>query len=384
MWDRNRQVASCVRGLGIVFAVSVSGAAWGQTVVKPRFYMWGDPPSGAIEHHPHIVPNISLNLQDRWRDPDDLPTDPEHYPAAEPAAAAKAVVLKIIQYKYADGWLGDAEHPKPINILLNDWGADNTSCDRPRGVQEPDYRDPPAPSPILAPFRTRYFLPEDRLLPMNLEWDDVPGAFPLRRTVDNADARTARSYRHPFLRNAGYPVGQGIPRPLREWTMEFVAAYRALQTYYANLPTPIVIPNPSSFFLDTEAPIALPPDSNPMFMIRTVAEHDGHRLWYVEQVPGYPSGTTFSSLYFQGVTNWGWPVDTFPYPDPNMPRPGILNGDTGVFPQVRGQWLAGGSPGRAHSGARIHAAVNERFAGECLDNQPVGEGDGARSAIRGA
>ena len=243
----------------MVIVASASSTVLSQTVEKPRFYMWGDPPSGAVEHHLHIVPNVTLNTYDGWQDPDD---GQWYKPYARPDKAAKAIVLKIIAYRSgASPWLPSGT---PINIMLKDWGADsgncggsppNCVCDSPRGEPEPDYRDRlDRPPPYnREPFKTRYFLPEDRLIPdMEAEWDpNHPNRFPLLRDADNADARTARSYRHPFLRNAGHPVGQGIPRPLREWTVEFVAAYRALQTLYANTATPI--PDPSSFYFDTEA-----------------------------------------------------------------------------------------------------------------------------------
>ncbi len=126
-----------------------------------------------------------------------------------------------------------------ICICFTKFGVDNRACDEvPAGNPEPGQR-PWFGSPL------RYFHEEDRIPGI-----DEVADFPVGRDHDDtnglADNRSARTYRHPFLINAG-PVS-----PMRAWMQDFVDTYKMIQTQNNNDSNPNNnLPNPDRFSFDT-------------------------------------------------------------------------------------------------------------------------------------
>jgi hypothetical protein len=153
-----------------------------------------------------------------------------------------------------------------IAVQLKDFGRDGRDQDYqvvPTGPDKGQYvLDPETlrPIPTNWEYDTRFFRIADRLPP---PFSDENFTVKPRNSPNDFD--TARTFRHPFLKNAdpGFDTGTGSWKsPMKQWLQEFVNAYNAI---------PGSVP-PARLYFDTESIIAQPPGENPVYMLAWLAD----------------------------------------------------------------------------------------------------------------
>jgi hypothetical protein len=184
-----------------------------------------------------------------------------------------------------------------IVVLLERFGADSVECDALENQ----------PEPLLG--GTRFFQPSDRLNLLINEWNTVnqDPQFPVRRGISGED-RAARSYRHPFLKNAK----QDADAALRTWMQTFVN--RLDQVYYERQGFANAIPHPSTFryYNDVEAFLVSEGDANGVWILDYLANpaqyNDSTNTYWNNSnylVPG-SGGKTLQQCYNEYRTQYGF------------------------------------------------------------------------------
>ena len=248
-------------------AAGACSSSLAQTFNNPTFYVWGEYPAvGDYSNfsHPFMMRSMHMGLQDNQMTAHGWIT-----PMSDPEGAADALAYKIVN-ELASGRLIASK----ICVILQNFGADSERCDAgwdaatDAPIPDPDQGSPRVNGVLTSSLRFYHpdpFPAGDRI-PDMYEWSQQPNIpdqrFPIPRNSDDpiqsADYRGARSYRHPFLRNADTgtnPDGSAMA-PLREWMRVFVNRLHAvyLTPTLAGLPANAVIPSPATYkwYFDTE------------------------------------------------------------------------------------------------------------------------------------
>lgn len=303
--------------LGAVTLASLGNAQIFQQLV---FYFWGDYPSFTGPSDGYAMSTtmarkaIQVNIGSPLRISDDPPSPYNNSPWDSPEFVADWVAERIRREVWVQGRLTATT----ISITMQNFGFDSVRCDAGQGQPEP------------ALGGARYFVsslwPSGDRIPGILEWRlETPAAdrFPQPRDerLSLCEARgacspvppgfrpdygSARSYRHPFLRNADPTFNASTGEwnaPLKQWMQRFVNRLDA--NYLASLPTSQPLPNPNlyRFNYDTEAPIVSHADFNDVFMLKHLS-NPANPYWNGPLLPGY--GRTLRAQYIfdhPGVAN---------------------------------------------------------------------------------
>lgn len=290
-----------MRHLGVLGTVASFFAlsAVGQTMHVPMGYMWASsvPPGFDDASSAYITPMVHVNAGAQ------LSIGGQTFNSWEDGYnTGRWAALQV--------WTKGLPQGR-VCILIQNWGRDDDACDGPQAGTDPE-------------FATSFFRDADRILSRAAEWGGS-SQFPTPRDAFGSDGRTARYYRHPFLTNAGgNPNTTGVT-PLKDWTRQFAAGYKAecpAQSGHG------VIPNPDMFTFDTEPVLNQYPHRNVVHLLKTVATNTA--IWEGWDVPGY--NHTLEYLYNQnvGAGGYNWPADNLSQSDPALRR-GILNATTGIL-----------------------------------------------------
>lgn len=310
------------RAGGAVACAILAHAAGGQTLNIPKGYMWSShvPTSWNFAGNPMIKQMIHLNLNySILLDPDDPFSGfaPGTIGAGESGAykTGRAAAKRVEKWGIQSG---------DIVIMLDKFGLEG----------DPDSGN-----------NHKFYRPEDWL------WPSLEGSFPTGDTTSN------KTYRHPFLANAGFGfalgtgeaiLDAGIETPLMAWMSQFCAGYEQEQLERASGPTPYAIPDPDKFYFDTE--VAVTPAQNPNYAYMLFLLASDYEIWSTWPVPGYtippfPPATvgtpqTLKMLYQARVGDgiYDWPADTPPSP-PALGVAGILDASEGIVQNQYGNYF---------------------------------------------
>lgn len=246
-----------------------SGVTLAQTFHEPRFYAWHNPPftqAGSTWNWSDSKLNrmIFINATERYT----KPNGQVGYREVTPTAAATATVSTILAGLYPTGGAPQTVFPGRIAVMVNNYGRDIVDHDyllNSNGDVVLDSSNHPVANE--SNYRTRFFYPEDRLdgiADVNFGFPDAPGLA--------QDYATARTYRHPFIKNTLTTSTNGVYNaPLKQWTQEYADALWTLWDASLTTSQPLPDPNTYTFVFDTEADLTGPNSRNGIHMIRELA-----------------------------------------------------------------------------------------------------------------
>lgn len=270
----------------LVFAaVTLAACSVGvaQTLHHPIFHVWqAGPGPDPVPLHPDFFEGIVRITRAQ------VVNEGQPFPmTATEAATAVANEIRLRMSLPAS----DPDHLDAGQICLSFDGGfarDKEDCDSDRAVQGGNASATSGGRFFNSPLR--FFREEDRLTTAAYPYgDDDRFDFPYRHEPYGHSDRT---YRNPFLRNAD-PNPLSIP-PLKQWMIDFVAAYQASSP---------ALPPPVYFYLDMEPSKGsnLGHDeqgmrSNSLHMLKVMASDSA--TWTQRTLPAYfGDGMTLNALY---------------------------------------------------------------------------------------
>lgn len=281
----------------LVIACSAGSVCVSESVAQefntPTFYMWGDYPQGHVPASPMVRRQVKFNLFYN-----------SHHTNVQDLA-------KDLADEVAEEILAGRLTSETVMVVLQNFGMDSEHLDL-------DYGDT-NPEPTYGGIR--FFLDEDRIQGIN-EWDQNIDAhtFPDPRIasgIGGRDYRTARSYRHPFIKNALPDLNGVVRAPLRQWMKTFLTELTA--QYVARAGTFTAddnIPHPATYkwYFDIEPLFLGAPTRNSVFMLRELASRvdywsnpqslEKNYLWAYRNPNGSPK--TLAELYDEARIARGW------------------------------------------------------------------------------